>query len=190
MCEEYNILLENNWKAICSKVAIPLWNKKYKTMFAQYKLDYDDYIERIGVELTVAMKNYDTAQSNIFTFATNVINKKALSTIRDEGMRLKKVALATAVSIYTPVNEYEEMMIGDTLVAEEDNDIAVLTQRYLDSLTPKQRQVAELIMQGYSVKEIKESMNLSNDVYKMIITNMCEDKKLVPLKKLTRKEIL
>lgn len=182
-------LLGKKWNAICHKVAIPLWNKKYKAMFAPYKLDYDDYIERIGIEMTVAIKNYNPALSNIFTFATNVINKKALSVIRDEGRALRKVALATSVSIYTPIDADEDMTLGDTLVAEEQEELSILAQRYLDSLTPKQRQVAELMMSGCNEKEIKETLNISADRYKLIIMAMCDSRKIAPLKKL-RKEIL
>ena len=72
------ILLEKNWKEINARVIEPLWYKKFKYMYTSSKLDKDDFISLAHYELTKAFKeDYDKEQSNIFTYATNVLQRKA-----------------------------------------------------------------------------------------------------------------
>lgn len=176
-------LLEEEWTNIQKKVVEPLW-KKYQFMYESLKLDFDDFESLVGVELTKAIRNFDSTKSNIYTFATNVIDRKAKSELRNYGTSQKRSGFYKAVSIDATIGEDGETTLVDMLIAVEEDDISVLTQRYLDSLTNKQRQVAELFMQGCNEQDVKAILGLSNDKYKLIVMNMCDSRKLAPLKKL------
>ena len=66
-------LLQNNWTTIKKKVIVPLWNSKFKSMYEHIKMDYDDFESLVAIELTKAMKTFDPAKSNLFTYTTNLI---------------------------------------------------------------------------------------------------------------------
>lgn len=179
-------LLEDNWEILKIKVIKPLWFQQFRDMYENSKMGYDDFESLAGFEFTKAFKNYQDEKSNLFTYATTVLMNKAKSELRNYNERDKRKALSTAISIDSVLYDDNngEITLGDTLVAKEQEDISALTERYLDSLTVRQRRVAELMMDGYEEKDIKRILGLSNEKYKMIITNMCEERKLAPLKKL------
>ena len=52
-------------------------------MYESLKLDYDDFESMAGEELTKAIRSFNPDKSNLFTYATNVINKKAITEIRN-----------------------------------------------------------------------------------------------------------
>lgn len=175
-------LLEKEWANIQKKVVEPLW-KKYQFMYESLKLDYDDFESLVGFELTKAIDKFDSTKSNLYTFATNVIDRKAKSELRNYGTSQKRSGFCKAISIEATITEDGETTLINVLEAKEDEDVSALTQRYLDSLTKMQRKVAELFMQGCNEQDVKAMLGLSNDRYKLIIMNMCESRKLAPLRK-------
>ena len=76
-------LLEENWGSIKNKVIKPLWKYKFCNLYQSVKLDENDFESLAGEALTKAFKNYKANESNIFTYATMVITKKAQTEIRD-----------------------------------------------------------------------------------------------------------
>jgi hypothetical protein len=78
-------------------------------------------------------------------------------------------------SIYTPIGDEENMTIGDTIQSNFDMDSALLeTMNYgysdkieifLDSLSEIPRKIAEMIMSGYSVENIKNNLRLTDKEY-------------------------
>lgn len=177
-------ILEENWDDITAKVLKPLWNTKFKSMYESLKLDYSDFESMSGLELTKAFRNFQSDKSGIYTFATTVITRKAKSELRNFGSRNGKKTLSEAVSLESTVCGGSDMTIGDTIATQETDkdEIGELTQRYLDSLTKTQREVALLFMEGFKEKKIKKMLGLSNDRYKLIIMNMKKSDKLMPLK--------
>lgn len=176
-------LLQKEWTNIQKKVVKPLW-KKYQFMYESLKLDFDDFESLVGFELTKAIRSFDSTKSNLYTFATNVIDRKAKSELRKYGTSQKRSGFYKAISIDATIDEDGETTLVNVLVAKDEDDISALTQRYLDSLTNKQRQVAELFMQGCNEQDVKAMLGLSNDRYRLIIMSMCDSRKLAPLKKL------
>lgn len=176
-------LLEQEWTNILKKVVEPLW-KKYQFMYESLKLDYDDFESLAGFELTKAIDNFDSTKSSLYTFANNVITRKANNELRNCGSCEKRSGFYKATSIDMVVDNEGETTLGDLLPAKEEEDVSVLAQRYLDSLTKMQRKVAELFMQGCNERDVKAMLGLSNERYKLIIMNMRESRKLMPLKRL------
>lgn len=175
-------LLEQEWTNIQKKVVEPLW-KKYHYMYESLKLDYDDFESLAGFELTKAIDKFDSTKSNLYTFATNIIDRKAKSELRNYGTSQKRSGFYKAISIDATIDENGEITLVDILVTKDEDNVSALTQRYLDSLTKMQRKVADLFMQGCNEQDVKAMLSLSSDKYKLIIMNMCESRKLAPLRK-------
>ena len=82
------------------------------------------------------------------------------------------------------VDENGDVTLGEILSAKETPDLDILAQRYLDSLTKKQRQIAELMMQGCTDRDIKTMLGMSNEQFGVVVMNMKKSKKIAPLKTL------
>ena len=87
------ISLEENWDSIKNRVIIPLWNSKFKSMYESIKLDYDDFESLAGIELAKAIKTFNSKKSNLLTFATGVVTKKAYTELRNCTQRDKRKTL-------------------------------------------------------------------------------------------------
>lgn len=153
--------------------------------------DYDDYYSIAGTTLWYCEEHYDENRNNNFNnYLIDSLHRKFKSQITYRN-RQKRGGGLEEVSLDQPIDCEEDITIGDMLVGDDgdfeiDGDCSILTDRYLKSLTPMQKKVAELFMQGCNEQDIKEILGLSNDRYNLIVMNMCEDKKLTPLKKLRK----
>lgn len=86
------------------------------------------------------------------------------------------------VSLNAPIKEESNMMIGDTLQSDFDIDAALSetieygysdkVEMFLDNLSETPQKIAKMIMCGYSAKDIKENLGLTDkeyqDCWKMI----------------------
>ena len=155
------ILLEENWDKIRQRVVLPLWNKKFKIMYENAKLDYDDFESLAGFELSKAMKTFNPQMSNLFTYATKVISQKALTELRNCTQRDKRKVLHIAENIETlDVNLY----IIPNGIDEKSFDKDVLSDKmtaYLGRLSSLQKQVLFAMSDGYTNDEIKNILNIS-----------------------------
>ena len=176
-------ILQSHWSAIRQKVVVPLWNKKFKSMYESVKMDYNDFESLAGLELTKAIKTFDSEKSNLFTYATNILQRKAKTELTFY-YRDKRIGDLKAESINKITNDESQITIEGILVAEQERELNYLAQRYINSLTNTQKKVAELIMSGYDVKIIKKILNLSDDRFAMIIQRMRSEEKTEPLNKL------
>lgn len=146
--------------------------------------DYDDFYSMAGQTLWYCEEHFDkNKQGDFYKYLTDSLYRKAKTQITWNN-RKKRRGDVPDVSIYTLIDNENDITIGDTLAQKEDNDIDVLVERYLDSLTKKQRQVAELMMQGCSDKDIKSMLGISNEQYGVIVMNMKKPEKTTPLKTL------
>lgn len=83
----------------------------------------------------------------------------------------------TDVSIDTPLNEYENMTIGDTLQSDftiesvlseiigSKEEFSPEMKRYLGRLSKIQIRVLELMADGYSSEEIKSILHIDTKLY-------------------------
>lgn len=152
-------LLSDNWQAVVTKVIEPLWRRQFENKYLAVKLDKDDFYSLAGEELTKAFKTFDSNKSNVFTYATNVLTRKAKAEIRNMN-RQKRLGDLYAESIYHQVDDETkckiEDMIEDVGCFEESEDIEIeltLREIYL-LLKPKERKVIELSINGLSSGDI------------------------------------
>lgn len=187
MFRDNKILLENNWNTIEKRVILPLWKGKYESMYSSLKLDYDDFVSMSGYELSKSISSYDDKKSNLYTFVTNVIKRKANTELRDYGSRDKRKALAIADSLNACVDSDDERYID--IPCKEQEEISPLVQRYIDSLSKKQRRIAELIMEGYDNTSIKSMLGLSSTQFGLMYERMKSNEKTDILNVLKEKVI-
>lgn len=153
------VLLEKNWDKIKIKVILPLWNRRFRSMFESVKLDYDDFESLAGIELTKAMKTFDPEKSNIYTYATRVITMKAQTELRDCTQRDRRKSLYISESIEALVEETNEPIIAVEPPSDMLSDKMIT---YLNRLSKLQKQILFAVSEGYSSDEIKKAFGLSS----------------------------
>lgn len=156
-------LLQNNWKLIQAKVVVPLWKRKFKSMYEGAKMDYDDFESLAGIELTKAIHAFDSEKSNIFTFSTNVITKKAMTELRNCTQRDVRKTLHVSDS----VDSLDGHMIENIPNKYRDNDEALSEKmlKYLNRLSKLQRKVLLLQSEGFDNESIKTALKIDEKTF-------------------------
>ena len=167
------ILLEDKWNDIRQKVIIPLWNKKFKSMYNNIKMDYDDFESLAGIELSKAIKTYDSSKSNIYTYATRVISKKALTELRN-CMRDKHKTLCVSDSIDRTYDNDSSNTLADNIPyinnKEEYSELSQLrVGGFVNSLNNNQLRVLILKLLDFDSSDMPDMLNISNKTINEII---------------------
>lgn len=167
-------LLETNWNAIRSRVIVPLWRASYKDKYESAKLDYDDFESMAGIELTKAMATYDESKSNLFTFATNVIKRKANTELRDCTDRDKRMALHSAGSLDVPISDEQSTLKVDVIPAPhiEDNSNIDKIRRYLTKLSTREKDIVIFKLIGFDEDDIISTMGITKKKYTDSVKSM------------------
>lgn len=177
------LILEENWQKLKEKVIMPLWIAKFKGMYEHAKMDYDDFESLAALEFTKAIKNFDSTKSNLFTYATNILQRKAKTELTFYH-RDRRIGNLEAESINKIADNNAKITIEDVIATRQESEISYLVNRYIASLPKMQKNVAELIIDGYDEQSIKSKLRLSDDRFKMIIQRMRAEEKVEPLKKM------
>lgn len=153
-------LEEKNWKDIRSKVILPLWNGKFKKMYESIKLDYDDFESLAGFALSKAIRTFDPEKSNLLTYSTSVITKKAMTELRDCTQRDVRKTLFVAESVYvldkSIIDNIPAKIPGNDMdfFKSEKETFSPKMRAYLNRLSKLQRKILFAISEGYSNDEI------------------------------------
>ena len=174
MCEYNFKLLENSWNEIKRRVILPLWHAKYKTMYESLKMDYDDFESMAGEELTKAMNTFDEEQSNLLTFCTNVLNRKALTELRMCGQTNNRGALYGAESLDIPISEDSNTLRMDTIPAQEceDNTNENNIRDYLTKLSRTEKDVIIFKLIGFDDDDIVKTLGITKRKYTDAVKSM------------------
>lgn len=178
MSEDNKLLLERNWEIIENRVILPLWKKQYETMYTSLKLDYDDFLSMAGYELSKAISSYDNQKSNICTFATNVIKRKANTELRDYGSRDKRKTLSVADSLNTCV-DYGDVRNVDIPFEEQQKENSQISEKrvgeFLIKLSNQQLRILILKLLDFDLKDVPFILNITkrsvNDSVKGLKSN-------------------
>lgn len=154
--------------------------------------DYDCFYSRAGLEISVAMEHklYDPTRGKTpLEFFTSIIRRSIWKEMTDrnrgkrqnfveieeidkEGRIIKKKQFIPTISIDMPIGEEDGMSIKDTLQSDFDVGEELIKdyqdekiKEFLTGLPKIQRQIAEMIMDDYSVTEIKSKLKLSDKEY-------------------------
>lgn len=176
---------QNKLRQICNKEMMRFGGLSQK--------DYDGFYSRAGQEIAVAIHNekYNPSKGNSpLEFFTGIIKRAVWKemTYKNRGKRqviieveeededgniIKKKKYVPTISIDAPICEEESTTIMDTLKSDFDMDSEMheylhddRIKNFLDNLSKTQKCIAKMIMEDFSVSEIKESLGLSDKEYR------------------------
>ena len=185
-----------------SKEMKKICNKEIMKFGGISEMDYDDFYSRVGLDISLAKESFDPSRGKSFKeYACGVIKLSVWKEMKyrncgkrqiiikkevtdSEGnITIEKEYIPT-VSIDTPIKEENNMTIGDTLQSDFNIDVALSEipkcgysdkmETFLNSLSETPRKIAEMVMNGHSVNNIKENLELTDkeyqDCWKMIIS--------------------
>ena len=171
-------LLEDNWNKIVKNVIEPLWYRKFKFMYTSSKLDKDDFVSLADYELTKAFKEYDASQSNVLTYASNVLQRKAKTELTFYH-REKRVGNIKAESISKLADDDAQITLEDLLVdiekGYENAENCLISQKILRSLkNDKEKKIISLSIQGYDDENIAEKVGVATETIRHLRKRLSE----------------
>lgn len=134
--------------------------------------DLDDFYSLANEVFVDVMKRYDSEQS-FDGFLYSCLSNKIMSEMTKRN-REKRKADRMSISIDTPVGEDKNLTLGDTIADDfnvekeifgEESYKSSKIERYLDSLTKRQRKVVELLAASYSAGEIQDILHITQKEY-------------------------
>lgn len=170
------------------KVAYPLFIK----FGGISEKDHDDFYSKANMELWKATEVFDDSKGIPFeAYLLSCLKRKFMTEMTGLN-REKRKADRLSSSLDAPIGEDEGMTLGDTLASDYSVENVALnivctlkdesTEKYLNSLSPKQKLIAELIMSGYEPYEIKENLGLTDKQYMDYLKDMRTFEKAIVLK--------
>lgn len=130
--------------------------------------DYDDFYSIANRTLWLAAKSFDESKHDNFEiFLKGCIARKFKTELTDRN-RKRRIKSSHIDSLDRPMSEDSNVLFGEILDSgfSIENEIEDFrndnVDRYLDSLSPKQRKIAELIVSGYTVPDIKVMLNIDD----------------------------
>lgn len=135
--------------------------------------DYHDFYSIANEVFVDVMKRYDKRQS-FDGFLYSCLSNKFKTEMTSRNRRKRQID-RNCISIDTPMED-DDLTIGDMIPSDFNMEDALEermgsvyeenVERYLNSLSKVQRQIIEMKMEGLSVSEIKEKLELSDKQYK------------------------
>lgn len=143
--------------------------------------DHDDFYSKANEELWKATEVFDEHKGIPFeAYLLGCLKRKFMTEMT--GMnREKRKGDRSSISINAPIGEddstIEDILKSDFNIEKElSEDVGFSSsanvQRYLDSLNPTEKQIAELVIQGYNHQEIRKIINVSEKKYSALLKNM------------------
>lgn len=175
-----SVVLEENWDEIVERVIKPLWKRKFKSMYEAAKLDEDDFYSLASLELTKAFANYKENESNVFTYATNVLKKKALTELRNCTRRDKRRTLYGATSLNKCISEDNDDEIISEIPCEKRESYNELTEKrvgtFVNALSNQQLRVLILNLLDFDYDDMPDMLNISKKTMREILKGLrCEE---------------
>lgn len=160
------------------RITDSILNRKFGWM---PQMHYDDFYSIAGTTVWYCEKHYDPQKNkNFHRYLVDSLHRK-FKTQLTKINRKKRGGGIVNDSLDRFIDENSDVTLGEILPTKETPDLDILAQRYLDSLTKKQRQIAELMMQGCTDRDIKTMLGMSNEQFGVIVMNMKKNEIIAPL---------
>ena len=150
--------------------------------------DLDEFYSIANYECWRAIERYEVDNewgATFKTYLSGILIKKFITEINKRNKR-KKLNDKDIISLDADTNGLEDVALIDTIPSNErleDEAISKLSNNvniYLNSLSSKQRALAELIMDGYSLNDAREKLNISKtDLDNMLKFMRCYERKRI-----------
>lgn len=145
-----------------------------KILFKLHFVDIDknDFYSLANEVFMYTVRDYEPSKS-FDGFLYSCLYKKFCSEMTRRH-REKRKADRMSISIDTPVGEDKNLTLGDTIADDfnvereifgEENYKSSKIEKYLDSLTKRQRKVVELLAASYSAGEIQDILHITPKEY-------------------------
>lgn len=182
------------------KICDPLIANKNVT-----QMEYDDLYSNALNVLIESVKDYNSNKSKFFTYLIGNIKRSFYDWTRDrlkwkrcnletdENGKVKKDGSGLPIPIKNiPLDAPNDDGINwsEKIVVEENNNNEYSSGfiRYMNSLSKREKEIAELIIQGYQLSEIQDILHISEKKFIKIIGNMKSFEKRLILNKSNVKE--
>lgn len=142
----------------------------YKLHFVD--IDKNDFYSLANEVFMYTVRDYEPSKS-FDGFLYSCLYKKFCSEMTRR-RREKRKADRMSISIDTPVGEDKSLTLGDTIADDfdvekevfgEENDESSKIEKYLDSLTKRQRKVVESLAASYNAGEIQDILHITQKEY-------------------------
>ena len=148
--------------------------------------DLDDFYSIANEELWKAVESYNPDNEFGAKFETylSVILKRKFNTEFAQRTRIKRGRDIKFISLEQNKSGLENISVIDTVASNENLEKEVLGENskvddYLQSLSKKELRVAELVMQGFTIKEITEELSLKKKEIENRLKSMrCYEKRM------------
>lgn len=130
--------------------------------------DCDDFYSIANYECWRAIESYEPNNKYGAKFETylSVILKRKFNTEFANRKRIKRGGNYEIISLEENIKGLDNISVLDTLASEEDLESEITSNsytkinEYYNSLSKKEKQIADYIMNGYTIKEICEVLNI------------------------------
>lgn len=154
-------------------------------------MDYDDFYSIAAETLFLAAKAYDSEKNDNFeAFLVDCIKRKFKTKLRDLN-RHKNTISRKALRLDAPTGDDGSVTVGDLTEDPrfkddysevEDNGFHKETNDYINKLSKKQKQILEMLQDGFQPVEIKAAMNITTEKYNMLVEDMTSINKIESLR--------
>ena len=136
------------------------------------QMHYDDFYSIAGEVLWKCVQRFDYSKGASFeTYLIGCLMRKFKTRITYMNRKSRNNGNAV-MSLEKLINEEDDTTFGETVADKPPVEISENTQGYLNGLTKTQKQVAEMIMDGYDFFSIKKEMHLSDRRFNTIFQRM------------------
>lgn len=152
--------------------------------------DYDDFYSIANAVVWTAAKSFDEEQNDNFdAFLRNCIERK-FRTEMTRRNRDRRVPTSMTDRLDKPMSNDSTVTFGETLKSNFnlDEEIDCLMEEdsvlnYFKRLSPKQKEIATLAMDGYELHEIKEILGIPDKRFAYLLADMRTFDKRMTLKR-------
>lgn len=172
--EIYNYYLRNEM-SVLKRICYPM----IKKIGGISESDYDDFYSIANETLYQAAQSYDEDKNDNFDlFLRGCISRKFKTELTKRN-RIRRIDASKIDSLDRKISTDSDTTLGDTLANKGllEDDIEELkstdrVEKYISSLSKKQKTIANMIMNGYDAELIKERLNMTDQRYKDCIKRM------------------
>lgn len=153
------------------------------------EIDYDDFYSIANETLWMAANNFDESKHDNFDVFLKGCIARRFKTEMTKRNREKRISRKNIDSLDQPIGVDGDITWKDVIESDFDidNQIDELSNnenviRYIQSLTPKQKQIAQLVIDGYDIRDIRLMLNMSEEKFENCLGRMKTFDKRILLK--------
>lgn len=155
--------------------------------------DFDDFYSIANEELWKAIESYNPNNEQGAKFETylSVILKRKFNTEFASRTRIKRGGNYEIISLEENIKGLENLSVIDTVSSSENVEFEIENnnfnriQNYYNVLSKKEKKIADLLMDGYSLKDIQAKLNLTKKELENHLKSMRSYEKKILLDSIT-----